>query len=150
MNIIRELSMAICSTIGFHVSGLAYSVYVYLHLFFMALVGGIALFSTNLLHLTLLLLILFMDGVSVVVLHGCPLTLLEKATCKTDLNETRQCISKNMGIFYTCEHEYEKTFDILINVWLMVAFKMLCIIVLRTVRCKIVDFECVYDAPFSS
>lgn len=149
MNVFREISTTVCATVGFQVSGLAYSVYVYVHLCFMALVGGIALFSTNLFHLAILFMVISMDALSVVVLHGCPLTALEKATCNTDLNETRQCISKCMGIFYTCEHEYEKTVDLMVNVWLLVAFKMLCIILMRMLSCKIVDFGCVYVPPIS-
>lgn len=144
MNIIREISLKVCSTVGVHVSGLAYSVYVYLHLCFMALVAGVTLFSTNLFHLSILFMIVSMDALSVVVLHGCPLTALEKATCSTDLNETRCCITKSMGIFYSCEHEYEKTIDLMVNVWLLVAFKMLVIIALRTLNVKILDFSCIY------
>lgn len=147
MNVFREISTSLCATVGFQVSGLAYSVYVYVHLCFMALVGGIALFSTNLFHLAILFMVISMDALSVVVLHGCPLTALEKATCKTDLMETRQSISKCMGIFYACEHEYEKTVDLMVNVWLLIAFKMLCIIVLRMLSCKVVDFSNIYAQP---
>ena len=144
MNIVREVSLKLCSTIGVHVSRLAYSVYVYIHLCFMALIAGITLFSTNLFHLAVLFMIISMDALSVVVLHGCPLTALEKATCKTDLNETRCSITKTMGIFYACEHEYEKTIDLMVNVWLLVAFKILVIITLKSLNVKIKDFSCIY------
>ncbi len=105
----------------------------------------ICLFNMNVIHNIVLLIIITLDALSIVVMHECPLTYLEKKYYKTSLCETRSNSFKQMGIVYNCSHEYEKQIELLINVWLVVAFKCLVIMVLRTFNIKFFNYANIYE-----
>jgi len=105
-------------------------------IFFMAF---IIIFNTNLFYLAIMLIIISLDAFSIVVLHQCPLTILEKKYLKKTSCEERKNILKNVGIFYKCNHYYEHQIELLINVWLLVACKCLVIILLKTFNIKLID-----------
>jgi hypothetical protein len=86
-----------------------------------------------------MLIIISLDAFSIVVLHQCPLTILEKKYLKKTSCEERKNILKNVGIFYKCNHYYEHQIELLINVWLLVACKCLVIILLKTFNIKLID-----------
>ena len=102
-----------------------------LHNFYIGLIVLIMLFNNNLFHLSILLLIISLDAFSIVVLHNCPLTILEKKYLKTTLFEMRNKLIKKTGIPYKCNHQYEQTIESVINVWLMISMKCLIIIFLK-------------------
>lgn len=88
----------------------------------------VLLFSNNLAYLSSLLLVLILDSLSIVFLHDCPLTMLEKKYLGTSSVTIRRTALKNMGILFTCDHEYEAQLEVLINMWTITAIKMFVII----------------------
>ena len=97
------------------------------HCLIIFLVGFNLIFNVNVNHLALLLIIVSLDALSVVVLHGCPLTTLEENYLDINTCHERTKQLKHMGIFYRCRHEYEKQLELLINVWTLITGKILFI-----------------------
>jgi len=119
-------------------------IYTYVHFLIIFLVGFIFSFNNNIYHLIVVLILISLDALSVVVLHGCPLTLLEQKYLNTNTCEERSEILKNSKIVYKCEHEYEKQIELLINVWTLIAVKCLILIFLKTFNCKLKNFHSIY------
>jgi len=138
-NCIRTLSNGILNFLklnGFTNTfiGLCYMVYHYL---FMVLGAFIILFNINLRHLFYTLLFVSIDAFAIVVLHNCPLTHLEQKYLNTNLVYERSNFFKNCGIVYTCDHEYEKQIELLINIALFLVMKCLVLIVLNTFHIRL-------------
>ena len=145
-NIFRTISSSVLETIkkfGItnEVVGL---IYTYVHFLIIFLVGFIFSFNNNIYHLIAILIVISLDALSVVVLHGCPLTLLEQKYLNTSSCEERSESFKNARIVYKCDHEYEKQIEILINVWTLIALKCLVLIFLKTFNCKLNNFHSIY------
>jgi len=102
-----------------------------LHLCIMFLGALIILFDTNLIHLTILYLIIVTDAMACVVLHNCPLTTLEKKYLGHSLIGTRMKILNKLNISYECNHEYESTVEFLTNLSALVIFKITILICVR-------------------
>jgi hypothetical protein len=51
---------------------------------------------------------------------------------------------KNIGIMYKCDHTYEKQIELLINVWTMIASKIMAIIFFNMFDIKLVDVSKIY------
>jgi hypothetical protein len=120
------------------------SYYYHIHNAFIFSVGFILLFNTNITHLSFLLIIISLDAVSVVILHECPLTAMEKKYLGYTSCEQRNDILKNMGIMYNCDHNYEKQLELLINVWLLISGKILIIILLNMFNIKLSNYGNIY------
>ena len=95
------------------------------------------LFSNNILYLSVVLNMIILDCMSIVFLHDCPLTMLEKRYLNTSMIEERQKTFKNMGIVYECTHEYETQLELLINVWSFIALKIFFIIIMNMTNIKL-------------
>ena len=119
-------------------------VYIYVHFLFIFLIGFIFAFSNNIFHLCITLIVVSLDALSVVVLHGCPLTTLEKKYLNITSCEKRANNFKNANIVYTCEHEYEKQIEILINVWTLIAVKCVLLVFLKTFNFKLNNDNLIY------
>lgn len=119
--------------------------YLYFHLLIIILVGFNLVFSVNLNHLIVLLIIVSLDALSVVVLHGCPLTILEEKYLKINSCEERTKGIKSLGIFYRCDHEYEKQIELLVNVWTLIAGKCLLLIFFRTFKIKLKNYYNIFE-----
>jgi hypothetical protein len=119
-------------------------IYTYSHYFYIFLISFIFSFNTNIIHLCILLIIITLDGFVVILLHGCPLTLLEKKYLNTSSCEKRCNDLKNLKIVYKCEHEYEKTIELLINIWMLVAAKCLITIFFNTFNFKLQNYNNIY------
>ena len=117
-----------------------------IHDIFIFVIAFIIIFNTNLLYLVIVLLIVSLDAFSIVVLHRCPLTILEKKYLKKTSCEKRKNILKNLGILYKCNHEYENQIELLINVWMLVAGKCILIILLNTFNIKLIDYSKLYTS----
>jgi len=89
------------------------------------------LFDTNLIHLTIMLCVVTLDGFANVVFHECPLTLLEKKYLGTSIIQKRIQTFKNMNICYTAEDSYESTLEFIVNIWSIISLKILCIMCMR-------------------
>lgn len=121
------------------------TLYRHVHDTFIFLVSFIALFSMNLTHLAILFIIVSFDAFAIVVLHACPLTALEKKYIKRSSCDDRDELLGALGISYNCDHEYEKQIELLVNVWLMVAGKCMCIIVMKMFNIKLFNYNNIYS-----
>jgi hypothetical protein len=119
--------------------------YRHVHDTFIFLVSLIALFSMNLTHLAVLFIIVTFDAFAIVVRHGCPLTALERKYIKRSSCDDRDELLGALGISYNCNHEYEKQVELLINVWLLVAAKCMCIIVMKMFNIKLFNYNNIYS-----
>lgn len=128
-NIIRKLTGTFKKSFGrdFVIGSLYYSI----HQVFIFLIGFISTFTFNIIFLCAILVIVSMDALSIVVLHDCPLTIMEKKYLGTSVCEHRNIILKELGISYRCDHIYEQTLELLINVWMLLAMKICLIIVFK-------------------
>jgi len=95
-------------------------------------------FSNRIFYLAVLLNMIILDCMSIVFIHDCPLTMLEKMYLDNSLVEVRQKSFKEMGIVYECDHEYEKQLELLINLWSFIALKIFYIIIMDMTNIKLV------------
>lgn len=141
-NSIRQISNYIYDT--FHLKNINIKSYNVIHDIFIFVIAFIIIFNNNLCYLTILLIIVSLDALSIVVLHKCPLSTLEKKYLKKSSSEERKKILKKLGILYKCDHEYENQIELLINAWMLVAGKCLIIIFLRTFNIKLFNYNELY------
>jgi hypothetical protein len=141
-NIIRNISKYILTYIEKNkIVGVTYT---YTHYFYIFFISFIFSFNNNIIHLCILLIIITLDGFVVVMLHGCPLTILEQKYLNTNSCDKRCNNLKDLKIMYKCDHEYEKTIELLINVWILIAAKCLLIIFFNTFNFKIQNYNNIY------
>jgi hypothetical protein len=86
-----------------------------------------------------------LDGFSVVVFHGCPLTLMEQKYLNINSSIERTNEIKNCKILYNCDHEYEKTIEIIINAWLLISIKCLLILFFKVFNIKLQNYNNIYE-----
>ena len=118
--------------------------YMEIHNAFIVAVGFCAVFNIHIFQLCALLIIVSMDAFSVVMLNECPLTAMERKYLGHTGCDVREEFLKNMGIMYNCDHTYEKQIELLINVWMLIAAKILMIIVLNTFQIKLANVGGLY------
>jgi len=118
--------------------------YLEIHSAFVFAVGFIAVFNIHLFQLCALLLIVSMDAFSVVMLNECPLTAMERKYLGHTGCDIREEFLKNMGIMYNCDHNYEKQIELLINVWMIIAAKILLILMMNTLQIKLRNVNGLY------
>ena len=118
--------------------------YVLIHNLIIFLVGFVFIFNTSIVHLIILLIVVSLDAVSIVFLHGCPLTNLEQKYLGINVCEERCNNIKKLGIFYKCDHEYEKQVELLINIWTLIALKCLLLLGFKTFNLKLNNFNNIY------
>ena len=119
--------------------------YIVIHCLLMFLISFAFIFSNNIVHLIIVLILVSLDAFSVVVLHSCPLTLLEQKYIGESSSDQRRNIIETLNISYNCDHEYEKQVELMINVWLLIAMKCLTIICLRTTNIKLTNYYGLYE-----
>jgi len=112
-------------------------IYIFFHYLIMISGAFIICFNTNIVHLCCTLLVISLDAFSIVVLHGCPLTHLEQKYLNTNTSKDRYQFFKQCGIVYTCQHEYDKQIELLVNVWVLIAAKCLLITCFNTFHIKL-------------
>jgi len=130
---IRVLSNYINNTVGLlgFKNLILGSYYQILHGLFFFIIVFVFLFSDNIHHLLILLVLLAMDTFSILVFHDCPLSLLEKKYLGLSTIENRIYHMRNSNIMYSTNKVYELTLDILINAWSLIAMKILILIFLE-------------------
>jgi hypothetical protein len=121
------------------------TLYRHVHDTFIFLVSFIALFNMNLTHLAILFIIVSFDAFAIVVMHACPLTALERKYIKRSSCDDRDELLGALGISYNCNHEYEKQVELLVNVWLLVAAKCMCIIIMKMFNIKLFNYNNIYS-----
>lgn len=110
--------------------GYYYQLYHYIIIF-----GGgfVILFNTNPYHLLVLLVIISLDAFANVVVHDCPLTALERKYMNSSLAHDRRQQLFGANICYTCNHVYESQVELIVNMWTMVACKIIVILAKRSI-----------------
>ena len=103
------------------------------------IIGGAAiiLFSQNLIHLSIILLIISLDAFAIVVRHDCPLTQMEEkylgVSGKRQINE----FLKSYGLVYNCSHLYESQLELVVNFWALTACKIVMLICLKMLKIEL-------------
>lgn len=103
------------------------------------IIGGAAiiLFSKNLIHLSIILLIISLDAFAIVVRHDCPLTQMEEkylgVSGKRQINE----FLKSYGLVYNCSHLYESQLELVVNFWALTACKIVMLICLKMLKIEL-------------
>jgi hypothetical protein len=116
-------------------------IYIIIHWIFSSCIVIITLFTTNVNHLCILLILVALDAFSIVVLHCCPLTLLERKYMKKNYCKEYQRVMRKSGINYKCTHEYECQLELLMHICLFVCIKLLGIMVIRLFHIRLVNNE---------
>jgi hypothetical protein len=102
-----------------------------IHTAIMFLGISIILFCNNIFYLIALLIIISLDAFTIVILHDCPLTMLEKKHLGTSIVELKKKFFKSIGILYDCNHAYEYQLELVINVASATIFKILVLIFIK-------------------
>jgi len=108
-----------------------------LHIFIMLFSGIILLFDNNIFHLLIVLIFACLDSIACVILHDCPLTILENKYLKKCLVDSKYNFMNNSNILYKCNHKYEKTLEFLTNMISFLFGKILFIILMKLFSVKI-------------
>ena len=106
--------------------------YVWIHLFIMTLGVYIILFSMNPYSLIFMINILAIDAFTIVILHDCPLTMLERYYIKNSSVYWRLKTLRNCGIKYTLENEYDIQLEVVINAAALAIFKLFFITIFNS------------------
>ena len=104
------------------------SYYVIIHSLIMYFGMTIILFSNNIYHLFAILLFVSIDALSVVILHDCPITLLEKKYLDSSMAQLKEQQLKECNIVYKDNHLYETQIELLINLASIIILKILVLI----------------------
>ena len=141
-NVVRQITNYLNSVIN--LNKLKGELYFYIHIYIMFVICFISFFTTSVNVLIIILMIVSLDAISIVFLHECPLTTMEKKYLGITSCEMRNERLNNAGIMYNCEHDYEKQIELLINVWTIVTCKILIIIFLNCFKIKLFNFGNLY------
>ena len=106
--------------------------YVWLHVGIMAMGIYLILFSMNPYSLLCVITILAIDAFTIIIMHDCPLTMLERYYIKNSSVYWRLNKLRNCGIKYSLENEYDIQLEVVINGAAIAIFKLFCIIILKS------------------
>lgn len=121
------------------------SYYLSFHTFFVVVVVFITLFNTSIFDLIVLLTVVSFDALSIVVLHGCPLTHMEKKYLGISGMDLHNIGLKHMNICYNCDHLYEQQIELMINVWSIVAFKIFILLLFKMFNVHLYNSNNLYN-----
>jgi hypothetical protein len=142
LNVVRQFSKYLND--NFNLNKLKGELYYNVHLYILFVIGFITFFTTSINVLIIVLIIVSLDAISIVFLHECPLTTMEKKYLGITSCEIRNDLLKKSGIMYNCDHNYEKQIELLINVWTIIATKCISIIFLQMFNIKLFDIAKIY------
>ena len=86
----------------------------------------------------------FIDSLCIVILHDCPLTLLEKKYLGSSIAELREKKLANYDILYKEDHSYETQVELLINLTCLIVFKILILIFLDLFNIDKPNYPAIY------
>ena len=110
--------------------------YGFVHWIYAIFIAIIIIINNNICHLLAVLFIISLNAISIVILHQCPITMLEKKHTETSLTHNKITFYTNLGVSYKCKHSFEQELETVINVWLCIALKCLLLIILKTFNVK--------------
>jgi hypothetical protein len=139
--IIHEIENTLVRKVGKYVTPFLKTMigayYGWLHLFIMISSGTILLFDNNIYHLIILLNIVFIDCISCVFIHDCPLTPLENKYLTSCLIDWESFLFSKMNILYKCNHRYEITLEFLTNMLALIYGKINMLILMKLFKFSI-------------
>tara|TARA_B100000900_G_C20362481_1_gene626936 strand:- start:250 stop:795 length:546 start_codon:yes stop_codon:yes gene_type:complete len=106
------------------------SYYTYLHLGIIILGAYVICFVNDLQYLTIFMIILSCNAFTNIILHDCPLSMLEQKYLDTSIVQTRIKSLKAMNINYECDRygQFESQLEFIINTASLCIFKIFFII----------------------
>ena len=103
--------------------------YIIVHFLVGAVCAVILLFSTNKIHLMILAVIIVLDAFCIICMKQCPLSLLESKYLRHNVALDIKYWLKALPIKYECNHAYECQLEFVINMWLLVVFKLFVLMI---------------------
>ena len=144
-NVIRKFSNFLNN--NYPLKNVKYSIfYMVIHYIFIFIVAFVGVFNTNIFYLCILLIIVSLDAFSIVVLHECPLTTMERKYMNKSCCDMKNEYLKKANISYNCDHNYENQLEQLINVWMLIAGKCICILFFKTFNIKLFNYNNLYSS----
>ena len=131
-NKIRELS----NNSSDFIKNIIGNYYGLLHIILIIFGAIIILFSNNIFSLCALLFVVSLDAFAIIVRHDCPLTQMEEKYLGISGKRQINKYFKSCGIAYKCNHLYESQIEFVINVWALIACKIVIILF-----CKMCNIE---------
>jgi hypothetical protein len=119
--------------------------YSFLHGVYCVLICFVVVFSTNLHYLLISLIIVALDAISIIFLHQCPITMLERKFIGESDCDFRQKILTKLGISYDCDHIYEQQIEFIINFLFIIAMKCFLIMFMKSFNYKLNDDAMLYS-----
>jgi len=116
------------------------SLYYILHQIALVMMVCIVLFSNNLQHLTILFVLIALDGVATTIIHDCPITRLESKYLGTNMCEHKLMVLRDLKIQYHNDKDYEQIIDTILTGGGLIAFKIICILCIQTYKIYINNF----------
>lgn len=105
--------------------------YTMLHSFFVVAIGYLICFVNDMSYLVIGLLIISLDGYANVVLHDCPLSMVENKYLDKSGIENRLEFLRSLGIMYSANNKYDIQLEVIINAWTLIAGKIIMLICFR-------------------
>lgn len=113
------------------------SYYYLLHIFILISGGIILLFDNNIYHLIILLIIGSLDALACIILHDCPLSILENKYLHTSIIDKHYTFFDSCKILYKCDHQYEKTLEFLTTMITSLCGKINLLIIMKLFSIKL-------------
>ena len=117
------------------------SYYILIHLILVFYCIIVLVFSNNIIHLSVLLVIIITDVCANVIQHDCPLTHLERKYLKKSFIKKIKNIVKMLGFHYRANNLYEYQLEFITNLWCFTSIKILCLIIIRTFNIPLVSIS---------
>ena len=108
------------------------SYYFIIHVILIILGCIVLLFSNNIKYLLIILNIIFIDGLAMLSYHECPLTILEQKYLDTNMSIESKSNLNNLNINHNCSHVYESQVELIINLFTLIAIKILSLILMKS------------------
>ena len=105
--------------------------YMACHSMLVHLIIFVLLFSSDIIFLSCIFNLLAVDAISIVILHDCPLTMLEQKYLKSSMAKMRNKVFKKSKIDFKCNHQYESSLEAVLNLLTLIGIKIGYIIALK-------------------
>jgi hypothetical protein len=143
-NIVRRWSNAFNGTYDLKTL-MKSQIYSLFHHIYGFLICFVVIFSTNINYLLISILIVALDGISIIFLHQCPITMLERKYIGDSDSDLRERVMKKLDISYQCNHIYEQQIDFVINILFIITLKLFAILYMSTFNYKLNDDSMLYS-----
>jgi hypothetical protein len=143
-NIVRRWSNAFNGTYDLNTL-MKSQIYSFFHHIYGFLICFVVIFSTNLNYLLISILIVALDGISIIFLHQCPITMLERKYIDDSDSDFRQRFMEKLGISYECNHIYEQQIEFVVNILFIITLKLFSIIFMNMFDYKLNDDSRLYS-----